>query len=118
MVRPPRMPQAERRSRMIGVRAGLDRRTGLPDPLRALRPPVLPVSGAGGARPCDRAVWTGFVPSPFRPGWGGDLTRQEERTESVPEAGGTGAEAVATQTKSLAGHSADSAAKPTGIDRR
>ena len=36
----------------------------------------------------------------------------------MPEAGGTGAEAVATQTKSLAGHSADSAAKPTGIDRR
>ena len=35
----------------------------------------------------------------------------------MPEAGGTGAEAVATQTTSLAGHSADSAAKPTGIDR-
>ena len=70
----PRKPQAERRSRMIGVRAGPDRRTGLPDLLRALRPPVLPVSGAGGARPSDRAVWTGFVPPPLPSGVGGDLT--------------------------------------------
>ena len=50
----PRKPEAERRSRMISVRAGLDRRTGLPDLLRALRPPVLPVSGAGGVRPGGR----------------------------------------------------------------
>ena len=49
---------------MISVRAGLDRRTGLPDLLRALRPPVLPVSGAGGARPSDRAVWTDSFPPP------------------------------------------------------
>ena len=74
MVCPPHAPGRTGKSRMSSVRAGLDRRTGLPDLLRALRPPVLPVSGAGGARPSDRAVWTGFVPSPFRPGWGGDLT--------------------------------------------
>ena len=97
MVRP-RKPEAERRSRTIGVRAGPDRRTGHPDPLRlcarrSSRPPS--VRSGEGTRP-----------------------RREERTESVPDAGGTGAEAVATPTTSLAGHSADSAAKPTGVDRR
>ena len=115
----PCMPQAERKSRMISVRAGLDRRTGLPDLLRALRPPVLPVSGAGGARPSDRAVWTGFVPSPFRPGWGGDLT-PAGGTDGV-RAGGrgdrrrSGGNADQVARRSLR---ADSAAKPTGIDRR
>ena len=53
-----------------------------------------------------------------RAGWGRTRPRRKERTKSVPEAGGTGAEAVATPPTPLAGHSADSAAKPTGIDRR
>ena len=50
----------------------------------------------------------------------GEGTRpwREERTKSVPEAGGTGAEAVPPPTTPLAGHSADSAVKPMGLDRR
>ena len=48
---------------------------------------------------------------PFGIGKGTRL-RREGRTESVPEAGGTGAEAVATPTPSLAGHGGDLAAKP------
>ncbi len=114
----PRKPEAERRSRTIGVRVGPDRRTGLPDPLRlcARRSSQSP----GRAEPVPSTGTYGW--DPFRPpsvrGAEGTRPRREERTESVPDAGGTGAEAVATQTTSLAGHSADSAAKPTGIDRR
>ena len=61
--------------------------------------------------------WIG--PPSFRVGKG-TLPRQEGRTESVPEAGGTGGEAVATPTPPSAGHGADSAANPaasTGGDR-
>ena len=46
-------------------------------------------------------------------GWEGNLTPAEGRAESVPEAGGTGAEAVTTPTAPLAGHDADSRARWT-----
>jgi len=114
----PRKPEAERRSRTIGVRAGQDRRTGLPDPLRlcARRSSRSP----GRAEPVPLTGTFGWDPSrpPSVRGGEGTRPRREERTESVPDAGGTGAEVVATQTTSLAGHSAGSAAKPTGVDRR
>ncbi len=100
----PRKPEAERRSRTIGVRARPDRRTGLPDPhrLRTRRSSRSP----GRAKPVPPTGTYGW--DPFRPpsvrGGEGTRPRREERTESVPEAGGTGAEAVVTQTRSLAGH--------------
>ena len=39
-------------------------------------------------------------------GWEGTRPRREGRAESVPEAGGTGADAVATPTRPPAGHDA------------
>ena len=48
----------------------------------------------------------------------GTRPRLEGRAESVPEAGGTGVEAVATPTTLSASHDADSAAKPDGLDER
>jgi len=53
------------------------------------------------------------------PPWVGKGTRprREGRTESVPEAGGTGAEEVATPTTLTAGHSADSP-EAVGLDGR
>ena len=43
----------------------------------------------------------------------GTRPRREGRTQSVPEAGGTGAEEVATPTTPTAGHSARTHPKPT-----
>ena len=65
----------------------------------------------------SRWVW-----SSSRPGLGrkGTRPRREGRAESVPEAGGTGAEAVATPTTPPAGHDAESRANApasTGGDR-
>ena len=70
-----------------------------------------PPSSAGPGRVTPRT--TGLC-------WAGKGTRPrlEGRAESVPEAGGTGGEAVATPTTPPAGHDADSAAKPDGLDER
>ena len=66
----------------------------LPRPAPAPRPPVLPVSEAGRARPSDRDVWMGPVPPFFRPGWGGDSTPAGGTDGVRPgRSGGTGAEA-------------------------
>lgn len=46
-------------------------------------------------------------------GWEGGSTPAKGRAKSVPEAGGTGAEAVATPTTPTAGHDVDSPAKLT-----
>ena len=64
MVRP-RKPEAERRSRTIGVRAGPDRRTGLPNSLRlrarwSSRPP----GRAESVPPTGTFGWDPFRPSP------------------------------------------------------
>jgi len=86
-------------------RAGRQRRAGRPVPCR--RRDSVGAGAPGRARRSSR--WIG--PPAGRDGKG-TRPRREERTESVPEAGGTGAEAVATPTTLPAGHSANSAGKP------
>jgi len=88
----PRKPEAERRSRTIGVLAGPDRRTGLPGRLRLCARRSSPSPGRAEPVPPTGT----FGRDSFRPGWERIRPRLKERTESVPEAGGTGAEAVAT----------------------
>jgi len=89
-----------------------------PRPAPAPRPPVLPVSGAGRARPSDRDVWTGFVPPCFRPGWGGD---------STPAGGTDGVRAGGRGDRRRSGGNAELAARRSlrgpsratdGVDRR
>ena len=60
------------------------------------------------AMACSWARWTGGE---------GTRPRREGRTEFVPEAGGTGAEVVATPTRPPAGHHGDPA-EVDGVDRR
>ena len=48
----------------------------------------------------------------------GTRPRPEGRAESVPEAGGTGVEAVATPTTPPAGHDAGLTRETDGLDRR
>ena len=48
----------------------------------------------------------------------GGSTPAEGRAESVPEAGGTGAEAMATPTTPPAGHDAGLTRETGGLDRR
>ena len=66
------------------------------------------------------ALWVAMASSWARRTWwtGGEGTRPrlEGRTEFVPEAGGTGAEAVATPTRPPAGHHGDPA-EADGLDR-
>jgi len=79
-------------SRAIGVLAGPDRRTGLPDLLRLCARRSSPSPGRAEPVPPTGT----FGRDSFRPGWERIRPRLKERTESVPEAGGTGAEAMAT----------------------
>ena len=110
----PASPRPNAGAARIGVRAGPDRRTGLPDPLRLCARRFSRSPGrAEPVPPTGTFAWDPSRPPAAR-GGEGTRPRREERTESVPDAGGTGAEAVATQTTSLAGHSADSAAKADG----
>ena len=76
---------------------------------RMPRPPVRFIETAWAAGSQDRQVLKPVGVVFFQPGVGkGTQPRREGRAESVPEAGGTGAEAVATSTRPTAGHAADS----------
>ena len=88
----PGSPRPDFVSRAIGVLAGPDRRTGLPGPLQPCARRSSPSPGRAEPVPPTGT----FGRDSFRPGWEGTRPRLKERTESVPEAGGTGAEAVAT----------------------
>ena len=70
------------------------------------------------ACPPTGRFWMGSAPPSFRPGWGRDST-PAGGTDGGPcrRPGGPAPKRWQRRPTSLAGHSADSAAKPTGIDR-
>ena len=115
----PRKPQGERRSRMIGVRAGPDWRTGLPDLLRssaAAGPPRL----RGGRSPSLRpGRLDGIRSAPFRPGRGFDPGRRNGRCpcRRPGDRRRSGGNADHVARRSLRGLSRESRRASTGGDR-
>ncbi len=115
------------------VRRLLEAALGTGAPLAVLQPPARQRHRRPGPCPAERPfpvrrppqrtghagpATTTRIRQSLQAGVGKDSTPAEGTDGVRAGAGGTGAEAVATPPTMLAGHSADSAAKPTGIDRR